>query len=333
MTIRRHDDKGHPMTQSEASERTDAFVPHAFEERTVDLGEIRMNYVAEGDPDAPPLLLVPAQSESWWGYEKALPLLTDRFRVYAVDLRGQGRSTWTPGRYTLDNLGNDLVRFLDLVVRRPAYVAGNSSGGLISAWLAARAKPGQVRAAVLEDPPVFSAEVAPPVGPAIHQSIGPLFAARSKWLGDQWSIGDWEGLTRALRNELPDALGRFVAALGGDDGGLAAKEVPQHLREYDPEWGRSFVSGLANAACDHADLLSQVRVPVLFTHHFRTTDPETGHLIGACTDVQARHACRLMEAAGQPVTYADLPDAAHGLHDADPELYVRTVVEWIDSLT
>ena len=41
-----------------------------------------------------------------------MTLLTEHFQVFAVDLRGQRRSSRTPGRYTLDNLGNDLVRFL-----------------------------------------------------------------------------------------------------------------------------------------------------------------------------------------------------------------------------
>jgi pimeloyl-ACP methyl ester carboxylesterase len=40
-------------------------------------------------------------------------LLADRYQVYAVDLRGQGRSTWTPGRYSLDIFGGNLVRFID----------------------------------------------------------------------------------------------------------------------------------------------------------------------------------------------------------------------------
>ncbi|MGP3943718.1 alpha/beta fold hydrolase [Streptomyces sp. 6N106] len=35
-------------------------------------------------------------------------LLAENFHVYAVDLRGQGRSSWTPKRYSLDNFGNDL---------------------------------------------------------------------------------------------------------------------------------------------------------------------------------------------------------------------------------
>ena len=101
----------------EASDRASTFVPHKFEERLVDLGEVRMNYVRVGDSGKPALLLVPGQTESWWGYEGALPLLAEHFEAFAVDLRGQGRSTWTPGRYTLDNMGNDLVRFIDLVIR------------------------------------------------------------------------------------------------------------------------------------------------------------------------------------------------------------------------
>jgi hypothetical protein len=51
-------------------------------------------------------------------------------------------------------MGNDLVRFIDTVIGRPTYVSGLSSGGVLSAWLSAYAKPGQVVAALYEDPPV-----------------------------------------------------------------------------------------------------------------------------------------------------------------------------------
>src|SRR6478672_9900792 len=116
----------------------------------------RVRYATVGDPSSPALLLVPGQTESWWGYEVAMPLLAERFQVFAVDLRGQGRSTRTPGRYTLDNMGNDLVRFIDVVIGRPTIVSGLSSGGVLTAWLTAYAKFGQVRAALYEDPPLFA---------------------------------------------------------------------------------------------------------------------------------------------------------------------------------
>ena len=112
------------MAYLEAHDHADVYVPHAFDERIVDLGEVRLNYAVAGDAGLPALLLIPAQSESWWGYEQAMPLLAEYFQVFAVDLRGQGRSTWTPGRYTLDTFGGDLVRFIDLVIGRPVIASG-----------------------------------------------------------------------------------------------------------------------------------------------------------------------------------------------------------------
>ena len=100
------------------------YIQHHFDEQLVDVGEVELNYAVAGDASKPALLLIPGQTESWWGYEAALPLLADHFHAHAVDLRGQGRSTRTPGRYTLDNIGNDLVRFIDAVIGRPTVVAG-----------------------------------------------------------------------------------------------------------------------------------------------------------------------------------------------------------------
>ena len=128
------------------------YVPHKYEEHLFDTGEIMMNYAVTGSADKPAIVLIPAQTESWWGYEAAMGLLAEHFQAYAVDLRGQGRSSRTPGRYTYDNMGNDLVRFITFVVGRPALVAGLSSGGVLAAWLSAYAPPGMIRGAYYEDP-------------------------------------------------------------------------------------------------------------------------------------------------------------------------------------
>lgn len=320
-------------TYLEAEDRSGTFVPHAFAEQAVDLGEIRMNYATAGDASRPALLLIPGQSESWWGYEAVMALLGEHFHVHAVDLRGQGRSTWTPGRYTVDNLGNDLVRFIDLVIGRDTIVSGLSSGGVLSAWLSAYAKPGQVRAAVWEDPPLFACQTAPAIGQGINQAVGPIFAAWNKWLGDQWSIGDWAGLMRALPNELPpEMLRALTSMMPPDENADPAAGPPQNLREYDPEWGRAFVSGTATAACDHATMLSRVRVPVLLTHHFRTVDEQTGRLIGASSDEQARRVRELVAAAGRRIDYRSFPDMPHSMHEHAPKHYVETVLDWLATL-
>ena len=302
----------------------ETYVPHDFPERTADLGEIAMNYAVAGADTAPALLLVPGQTESWWGFEAAMKLLADDFRVHAVDLRGQGRSSRTPGRYTLDNWGNDLVRFIQLIVKRPVIVAGLSSGGVLTAWLSAYAPPGLLRAAYYEDPPLYSSEVRPACGQSIRQSgIGGVFPLFTNYLGDQWSIGDWQGLIAAARTALPKER---LAMMGFGD------EPPQNLKEYDPEWARAFWTGTGTSGCDHDRMLKQVKVPVLFTHHFRHVDEASGMLQGAASDLQVGRARQLIEAAGQPFVYCSFPQMGHAMHRIDPALYAATLKEWARTL-
>lgn len=300
------------------------YVPHDYPEQLADLGEIRMNYAVAGSTDAQPLLLVPGQTESWWGYEQAMKLLEPDFRAYAVDLRGQGRSSRTPGRYSLDNWGNDLVRFIQLVIKRPTIVAGLSSGGVLSAWLSAYAPPGLIRAAYYEDPPLYASEVRPACGQSIRQSrIGNIFQLFSTYLGDQWSVGDWKGLIAAAQLVLPKEV---LAMIG------FGEEPTQTLKEYDPEWARGFWSGSATVCCDHDQMLQSVKVPVLFTHHFRLVEGNTGMLQGAISDLQISRVRTLIEASGQPFSYRSFPQMGHTMHRIDPALYVATLKEWAAGL-
>ena len=301
------------------------YTTHRYPEELFDTGEAYLNYATLGDAALPPLLLIPGQTESWWGYEDVMPLLADHFCVYAVDLRGQGRSSRTPGRYTLDNMGHDLVRFIDGVIGRPTLVSGLSSGGVLSAWLSAYAKPGQVIGCVYEDPPLFVSEVDPSCGHSIRQGIGPMFALWSKYLGDQWTIGDWDGMIAAAPNELPAWLASLFALTGGP-------EPPQNLKEYDPEWGRAFWTGTVGASCRHDRMLASVKVPVLLTHHFWTVDESTGSLLGALSGEQETRARQLIEAAGQRIEVQSFPTMGHSMHGQDPRLFSTTLIEWATRL-
>ena len=297
----------------------ETYLAHELSEQLVDLGEVELNYATAGDGSKPALLLIPGQTESWWGYEQALPLLAPHFHAFAVDLRGQGRSTRTPGRYTLDTMGNDLVRFIDIVIGRPTFVSGLSSGGVLSAWLSAYGKPGQIVAAHYEDPPLYASEVRPATGQGIRQGIGAAFHLWSTFLGDQWSIGDWDGLRAAA----PDILPPWMQALF-----TPADEPPQNLKEYDPEWGRAFWTGTVAASCDHERMLRSVKVPVLLTHHFRHVDEDTGFLMGALSDLQAQRALELLGDAGVPVDYRSFETMGHSMHGQDPRLFTDTLVDW-----
>jgi len=275
----------------------ETYVPHKYPERLFDTGEVLINYATIGKSSSPALLLIPGQTESWWGFEAAIDFLRDDFEIFAVDLRGQGRSGRTPGRYTLDNMGNDLVRVIQSVIGRPAIVSGLSSGGVLSAWLSAYAPKGLVRGAHYEDPPLFSSEFSPSCGQSIKQAIGPMFAAFAKYLGDQWDVGDWKGLVANAPNEVHPWMRALPLATGD--------EPPQNLKEYDP-----------------------VKVPVLFTHHFRHVDEATGLLMGAISDVQATRVRTLIEEAGQPFDYRSFPAMGHSMHGQDPQLFAGTLRDW-----
>jgi pimeloyl-ACP methyl ester carboxylesterase len=251
-------------------------------------------------------------------------LLREHFQAYAVDLRGQGRSSKTPGRYTADNFGNDLVRFIAMVIGRPVIVSGLSSGGVIAAWLSAYATPGTIRGVVYEDPPMFSSEVNTSCGPSIRQSIGPIFSLMSKYLGDQWSVGDWAGMLDAAKTELPEWLSRAIVPMMFSADG----QIPQRMKEYDPEWGRAFWEGSVFASCDHARMLASVKCPVLYTHHFRYVDENDGHLLGAASDVQAKRVCELVAQTGNSIEYKSFPRTPHSMHGEDPKLFAQLLVEF-----
>ena len=197
------------------------FVKHAYQEQTVNLGEVVMNYVVSGRATNPALLLIPGQTESWWGFEKAIAAsrrATSRSSpsISAARAAAPGRR----GRYTLDNMGNDLVRFIALVIGRPVITSGCSSGGVLSAWLSAFAMPGQVRGSHYEDPPLFSSEYNPLYGHSIRQTaVSASFQSFAKFLGDQWSIGDWEGLVASR------AAGARPS--GGPNRGRSARRIPR----------------------------------------------------------------------------------------------------------
>jgi hypothetical protein len=117
-----------------------------------------------------------------------------------------------------------------------------------------------------------------------------------------------------------------VFGAGGGD------EPPQNLKEYDPEWARAFSTGTVAEGCDHARMLACVKTPVLLTHHFRTTDPATGGLIGALSDLQAERACELIRSAGQAVSYRSFPEMGHSMHGQDPKRFTETLLDWVAGL-
>jgi 3-oxoadipate enol-lactonase len=111
-------------------------------------GAVEVGYVDEGPKDAPVLVLSGSLGSTLSMWEPLLPAL-GRFRVVRYDHRGHGSSPVPKGPYTMGELGRDLIGLLDRLNVERASIAGNSLGGMVGMWVAAREPARVARLALL----------------------------------------------------------------------------------------------------------------------------------------------------------------------------------------
>lgn len=313
-----------------------------FEERRFDTGEVELNYAA-GPDKGTPLVLIPAQALCWESYLRVLPELSNHFQVFAVDPRGHGKSGRTPGRYSLMSMSRDVAVFLEGVVKRPAIVSGNSSGGVASVWLAANV-PDLVLGAVPEDPPLFSAE-----WPRLKDDCWAfqLFERITETLGrpDGPDFGAFfDGLevpdqVQKRIKPLPAVAGMIMSALIGiyrffiPAGPLDIPVLPFELRVlikslslYDPGFTRAFVDG-SGCDIDHEQMLARVKPPMLLLQANWFRHPESG-LVGAFDQADLER----IRSLAPHCRYRHI-DSGHVIHQEKPQAFIREIKTFAESIS
>jgi pimeloyl-ACP methyl ester carboxylesterase len=122
------------------------------QEEIFDTGKVKINYLDSGSPSAEPLIMLHGGAWRWQEYLSLIPSLSQRWHVYALDFRGNGRSEWVAGHYRLEDFAEDIVTFLRQL-NEPAVLVGHSLGGAIALMAAARC-PEKVKALIIEDAPL-----------------------------------------------------------------------------------------------------------------------------------------------------------------------------------
>jgi 3-oxoadipate enol-lactonase len=93
---------------------------------------VHIHYEVFGRSDAEPLLMIQGLGTDSRGWAFQRLAFGRRFRCYAIDNRGVGRSECPPGPYSLFQMADDAVRILDAENVESAHVVGASMGGAIA---------------------------------------------------------------------------------------------------------------------------------------------------------------------------------------------------------
>jgi 3-oxoadipate enol-lactonase len=117
-----------------------------------------IHYRMDGQPDAPALLLSHSLGADLSMWDRQVAALAPSFKILRYDCRGHGRSLVTPGPYSIELLGRDVVRLLDRLGISRVHFCGLSMGGMVGMWLGAH-EPARVDRLVLAN---TAAQLGPP---------------------------------------------------------------------------------------------------------------------------------------------------------------------------
>jgi 3-oxoadipate enol-lactonase len=102
-------------------------------------GEARIHYVLEGQSGAPVLVFSNSLGTNYSMWAPQVSEVRKKLRVLRYDMRGHGQSSFTPGPYSIEQLGKDVIALLDALDLDRVNFCGLSMGGMIGMWLGANA--------------------------------------------------------------------------------------------------------------------------------------------------------------------------------------------------
>lgn len=246
------------------------------------VGDIEIAWTEAGPAEGRPVVLVHGLAEDRGTWAAQQEQLADA-HTYAYDLRGHGDTTLGEANGTLEQLGSDLIGFLESVTG-PAVVVGFSLGGTVALWAAAERPDLITRAVVLGTSSV--------VGRAATEFYGGRIAAAADTGSDEFREALRDDTRAALivaTDQLDEVVTARLAAVGDGGGYINAAR--------------------AMAALNQAPLtsrLSEVKVHV--------------DVVGATGDTFCpMKAAQIILDALPDATYREIPDAGHLMNIDNPQ--------------
>lgn len=92
------------------------------------LHHVDMHYVTAGDPRAEPVVLIHGFPRSWFEWRQVIPVLAERYRVIAPDLRGSGDSSKPAAGFDKKTMARDVGELLDTLGIGQVHAVGRDWG-------------------------------------------------------------------------------------------------------------------------------------------------------------------------------------------------------------
>ena len=105
----------------------------------VESKDLRMYYELDGLAGAPALVLSNSLGTNLSLWDPQLSVFAKTFRLLRYDSRGHGQTSATPGEYSVEMLGRDVLQLLDALSLQRVNFCGLSIGGMTGMWLAVNA--------------------------------------------------------------------------------------------------------------------------------------------------------------------------------------------------
>jgi pimeloyl-ACP methyl ester carboxylesterase len=276
-----------------------------LEERSFDTGEGRINYV-KGPGYGSPLLLLHGVISNWRSFEAIIPYLGENTQVFAMDLRGHGKSGWVQNGYKIEDYANDVVEFIQAEINDPAIILGHSLGALVTIRAAADL-PQRTRAAILLDPPLVYRRTLLKDSPSKRdRNTYNLFMKASEIINSSESINDIEN---HLERVFPDQ------SAGG------RSELARRLSDMDPNVLEMVIGSEHVADYDIEALVDQITCPVLLIQADRS-------LGAALDDIDAEYLATHMKRC----ELVQIEGAGHNLHETHPQVVGKEIGRFLGTL-
>jgi pimeloyl-ACP methyl ester carboxylesterase len=292
-----------------------------LQERVVDTGSVNLNF-AQGQPSGPPLVLLHGIPGRWQEFLPVLPALSMRWQVYALDLRGQGKSGRVSGQYHARVYAQDVISFLKKEVSQPALIFGMSAGGMAGIEVAA-SSPDLVKALVLGDSPIDLEWL---LAWMTSEGFMALFSAFRELANSEFPLPE---LVSEL-GEVPVLIpGETEPVKYGDQPGvdeIALRQLAMTLHQMDPDVLEYHAEGRGREYLQSFDLekiYARITCPVMLLQ----ANPELG---GMMTDASVEYALSRLENG----VHVLLEECGHdlGLDSWKPGSLLRALFTFLESV-